>query len=130
MRALVVDDNQDAATSLGMVLSMLGADVTTAYDGPAAIDAFASTDPSVVLLDIGMPGMDGYEVARTLRMRFQERRPAIVALTGCGQEDERRRAREAGIDHHLIKPAEIEVLLALMAEIALQGTPQRPDSAH
>jgi signal transduction histidine kinase/ActR/RegA family two-component response regulator len=120
MRALVVDDNQDAATSLGMVLSMLGADVTTAYDGPAAIAAFASTDPSVVLLDIGMPGMDGYEVARTLRLRFPERRPAIVALTGWGQEDDRRRAREAGIDHHLVKPAEIEVLRELLARIARQ----------
>ncbi|HZM47774.1 MAG TPA: ATP-binding protein [Burkholderiales bacterium] len=120
MRALVVDDNQDAATSLGMVLSMLGADVTTAYDGPAAIDAFAATNPAVVLLDIGMPGMDGYEVARALRRRFPERRPAIVALTGWGQEDDRRRAREAGIDHHLTKPAEMDVLRELLAEIARQ----------
>jgi CheY-like chemotaxis protein len=68
---------------------MLGADVTLAYDGPASIEAFGSTDPTVVLLDIGMPGMDGYEVARTLRLRFPERSPAIIALTGWGQEEDR-----------------------------------------
>ena len=70
-----------------------------------------------MLLDIGMPGMDGYEVARTIRTRFPDRRMAIVALTGWGQEDDRRRAQAAGFDHHLIKPAEIGALQALLASL-------------
>ena len=118
MRILVVDDNRDAAASLAMVLRMLGADVRIAHDGQSAIDAFASSDPAVVLLDIGMPEMNGYEVARTLRARFPERRAALVALTGWGQEDDRRKAREAGIDHHLIKPADVEALQELLTQIA------------
>jgi CheY-like chemotaxis protein/anti-sigma regulatory factor (Ser/Thr protein kinase) len=96
---LVVDDNQDAATTLSALLEVLGADVTVANDGPSALDAFAASDPAVVLLDIGMPGMDGYEVARALRQRFPERRPTIIALTGWGQPEDRRKAQEAGIDH-------------------------------
>jgi PAS domain S-box-containing protein len=117
MRILVVDDNRDAATSLAVVLRMLGSDVRVAHDGHSAIDAFASSDPAVVLLDIGMPGMNGYEVARTLRARFPERRAALVALTGWGQEDDLRKAREAGIDHHLIKPADVEALQELLMRI-------------
>jgi CheY-like chemotaxis protein/two-component sensor histidine kinase len=128
MRILVVDDNRDSAETLGMVLTALGADVHLAYDGHTAVEAFGSREPSVVLLDIGMPGMDGYEVARTLRARFPDRRPAIVALTGWGQEDDRRRAREAGIDHHLTKPAAIEALQALLAEIAGRDAGSKPDS--
>jgi CheY-like chemotaxis protein len=71
----------------------------------------------VVLLDIGMPGMDGYEVARRIRALYPQRRTAIVALTGWGQEKDRRQAREAGIDHHLIKPADIETLRSLLASL-------------
>jgi CheY-like chemotaxis protein len=123
MRILVVDDNRDSAESLGMLLTALGADVQVTFDGRAAVDAFVSSDPSVVLLDIGMPGMNGYEVARTLRSRFPDRRPAIVALTGWGQEDDRRRAREAGIDHHLTKPAAIEELQELLATLARRDAP-------
>jgi CheY-like chemotaxis protein len=70
-----------------------------------------------VLLDIGMPGMDGYEVARTLRARYPGRHPALVALTGWGQEEDRHRVRAAGFEHHLVKPAEIEVLQALLMDI-------------
>jgi PAS domain S-box-containing protein len=117
MRILVVDDNRDAAESLGMLLNLLGAEVQVEHDGPAALAAFGASEPAVVLLDIGMPGMDGYQVARTLRARFPGHRAALVALTGWGQEDDRRRAREAGFDHHLVKPAEIEALQKLLAEI-------------
>jgi PAS domain S-box-containing protein len=116
-RILLVDDNRDAADSLGMILEFLGADVRIARDGAEALDAVESYDPSVVLLDIGMPGMNGYDVARAIRTRFPRQRPTLVALTGWGQEDDRRRAREAGFDHHLIKPAEIGVLQALLASL-------------
>jgi PAS domain S-box-containing protein len=118
MRILVVDDNQDAAETLGMLLETFGAEVRLAHDGASAVDVFAATDPAAVLLDIGLPAMDGYQVARTLRARFPARRATLVALTGWGQEEDRRRAREAGFDHHLVKPVKIEELQALLAEVA------------
>ena len=117
MRILVVDDNRDAAETLGMLLTELGAEVQVAHDGRSALDAFAAAPPAAVLLDIGMPGMDGYEVARTLRARYPDRRATLVALTGWGQEEDRRLAREAGFDHHLVKPAEIDALEALLTDI-------------
>ena len=116
-RILVVDDNRDAADSLGMLLRVLGADVRIARDGSEALQAFGAYDPAVVLLDIGMPGMDGYEVARRIRSGFPERRAALVALTGWGQDEDRRRAREAGFDHHLIKPADVETLQVLLSSL-------------
>jgi CheY-like chemotaxis protein len=117
VRVLVVDDNQDSAASLGMLLGTLGAEVTVAHDGPSAIDAYGSFQPAVVLLDIGLPGMDGYEVARELRERDPGRRTTLVALTGWGQDDDRARARRAGFEHHLVKPAEIAALQGLIAEV-------------
>ena len=78
---------------------------------------FGAYRPSVVLLDIGMPGMNGYDVARALRTRFAEHEATLVALTGWGQEDDRRRAREAGFDHHLVKPADLDVLQHLLRTI-------------
>ena len=120
-RILVVDDNRDSAESLGMLLEFLGADVKVALDGPGALEAYERYDPAVVLLDIGMPGMDGYEVARRIRTDFPNRDTAIVALTGWGQEEDRRRARAAGFDHHLIKPADVGALQALLG--SLGGVP-------
>ena len=120
-RILVVDDNGDAAESLGMVLRLLGADVRVAHDGHQAIEAFGAYGPAVVLLDIGMPGMDGYEVARTLRRRFPDHRAALVALTGWGQAKDRRLSQGAGFDHHLVKPADINALQALLASLAGDG---------
>ena len=116
-RILIVDDNRDAAQSLGMVLKYLGADVQVAHDGAQALEALRAYEPGVVFLDIGMPGMDGYEVARRIRAQALERPPAIVALTGWGQEQDRRRAREAGFDHHLVKPADLGQLQALLASL-------------
>ena len=116
-RILVVDDNRDAADSLGMLLQVLGAEVRIARDGPEALAEFSAYDPSVVLLDIGMPGMDGYEVARRIRSGFPDRRTALIALTGWGQDEDRRRAREAGFDHHLIKPADLDALQGLLASL-------------
>ncbi|MGQ0752840.1 MAG: ATP-binding protein [Betaproteobacteria bacterium] len=129
-RILVVDDNRDAADSLGMLLQCLGADVRVAHDGAEALNAVAAYQPAVVLLDIGMPGMDGYEVARRIRKDFPERRTPLVALTGWGQEEDRRRARDAGFDHHLIKPADMKTLQALLATLVSDAAPrshaQRP----
>jgi PAS domain S-box-containing protein len=118
-RILVVDDNVDAAKSLARVLNRLyDQEVRVAHDGPAAIENSLEFLPEVVLLDIGMPGMDGYEVARRLRGRPETEGAVLVALTGWGQEADRRKSKEAGIDHHLIKPADPEDLLRL-----IQGQP-------
>ena len=114
---LVVDDNRDAADSLEMILKILGAEVRVARDGLEALEALPDYDPEIVLLDIGMPGMDGYEVARRIRARSPGPRPAIVALTGWGQEQDRREARAAGFDRHLVKPAEIDALKALLTSL-------------
>lgn len=118
VRVLVVDDNHDAADTLEMLLRVLGAEVRVARDGPQALEAFAPFDPDLVLLDIGMPGMDGYQVARALRGRHPDHRARMVALTGWGQEADRQRGREAGFDHHLVKPAEITAIQALLAALA------------
>jgi CheY-like chemotaxis protein len=116
-RILVVDDNRDAADSLGMVLQLLGAHVHVVSDGPSALEAYDAHAPEIVLLDIGMPGMDGYEVARGIRERDPARRTAIVALTGWGQDTDRRRARDAGFDHHLVKPADMGMLKQLLTTL-------------
>jgi signal transduction histidine kinase/ActR/RegA family two-component response regulator len=117
-RILVVDDNRDAADSLAMLLRTLGAEVQVAYDGLEGLKAFQAHEPAVVLLDIGMPGMDGYEVVRRLRDRSSGKHVPIVALSGWGQEDDRRRAREAGFDHHLVKPANIDALQGLLRSLS------------
>jgi CheY-like chemotaxis protein len=116
-RILVVDDNRDAADSLGMLLKFMGADVRVAHGGREALEAFDAYRPSVILLDIGMPEMDGYQVAREIRGRSEGARVPIVALTGWGQEDDRRRSREAGFDHHLIKPADLAALQSLLGSL-------------
>jgi CheY-like chemotaxis protein len=113
-RVLVVDDHADAADSLAMLLRMEGHQVRVARNGPDALDAVRAEPPEVILLDLGMPGMDGYEVARRLRQR-DGRGLLIVALTGWGQEEDRRRTREAGFDHHLVKPADPAELRLLLA---------------
>jgi len=117
LRVLVVDDNKDAAESLAMLLQLLGHSVRTTSDGPKALQEAQSHRPDLILLDIGMPGMDGYEVARRLRQLEESRDAMIVALTGWGQLEDRRRSREAGFDHHMVKPpdlAEVERMLKLL----------------
>jgi CheY-like chemotaxis protein len=109
-RILVVDDNRDAADSLAMLLEHLAAEVRVANDGSAALDAIRTFQPSVILLDIDMPKMNGYEVARRARSESSGRGAVIVALTGWGQEEDRRRSVDAGIDHHLVKPVDLDVL--------------------
>ncbi|HZI84315.1 MAG TPA: ATP-binding protein, partial [Casimicrobiaceae bacterium] len=114
-RILIVDDNRDAADSLGTLLQMLGAEVRVVHDGNAALDAFGSFRPRVTLLDLGMPGMDGYEVARRIRARPDARGATLIALTGWGQERDRHRTAEAGFDGHLTKPVDIDMVAAALA---------------
>lgn len=114
-RVLVVDDNRDAADSLGMLLRCLGAHVQTVYDGRAALEMIEVFRPAVVFLDIGMPGMDGHEVARRIQQTTGAANITLIALTGLGQEEDRRRTRAAGFDHHLIKPTDLNALQALLA---------------
>ena len=109
-RVLVVDDNQDAADSLAMLLQARGDVVVTAYDGEQALEAEAGFDPGIVLLDIGLPRLSGYDVARAIRAR-RGNAVLIVAITGWGQEEDRQRSRDAGFDHHFTKPVDIERLL-------------------
>ena len=113
-RVLVVDDNLDAAEGLAMLLSLRGHQVATAYDGQCAIEQAREMQPDVVLLDIGLPRIDGFEVARRLREEHPRRPMLLVALTGYGQERDRVRAREAGFDHHLLKPVRLEMLEDLL----------------
>jgi PAS domain S-box-containing protein len=117
-RILVVEDNLDAAEVLVECLRTLGHEVQVAHDGPAAVELAARATPEVVLLDLGLPGMDGYEVARRLRRDEPDRAPVLIALTGYGQEDDRRRAREAGFTHHVTKPVEPAALQRLLATTA------------
>jgi signal transduction histidine kinase len=112
-RILVVDDNMDGADSLGLLLQMLGANVRVVYDGKAALAALDAFQPSTVLLDVGMPELDGYHVARQMRQRAGNDL-TIIAITGWGQTEDRRRSREAGFDDHLTKPPDLEQLRHLL----------------
>jgi CheY-like chemotaxis protein len=114
-RVLVVDDNVDAADSLGQLLRLDGHTVETAYAARAAIDKFEAFHPDLVLLDIGLPEMDGYEVAHRLRQRGDARNVILVALTGYGQREDRERALVAGFDDHLVKPVNFPDLQRVIA---------------
>jgi CheY-like chemotaxis protein len=116
-RILIVDDNRDAAISLGMLLELSGYEIETAYDGSAAIDAAARFQPQVILLDIGLPGLDGYEVARRMRSEPWGKQATLVAVTGWGQAEDRERSKAAGFDAHLVKPVDHDALVKLLAEI-------------
>jgi PAS domain S-box-containing protein len=115
-RILVVDDNRYNANSLGVLLRTLGQDVEMAYDGPAALELVRRRRPDLVLLDIGLPGMDGYEVARRCRQDEDLRRITLVAMTGYGKEEDRRRSQEAGFNAHLVKPVNLEDLRVLLTQ--------------
>jgi CheY-like chemotaxis protein len=114
-RVLVVDDNQDAADSLAALLKLIGADVQIAYNGAAALEACVAYKPAVVILDIGMPDMDGHEVARRIRRQPHSKDVTLIALTGWGQEEDRRSSTGAGFDAHLVKPVDLHALTALLA---------------
>ena len=117
-RVVVVDDNEDARTTFADFVASLGHDVRSASNGPDALDLVREFRPTAVLLDIGLPGMDGYEVARRLRL---EHGPGllVVAVTGYGREEDRRKAREAGFDLHLTKPVNLSIIGVILAEATL-----------
>jgi CheY-like chemotaxis protein len=114
----VVDDQCDAAQSIATLLRMSGNDVQTAHDGPSALQTAAVLRPDVVLLDIGLPGMDGYEVARRMRASPALNGTILIALTGWGQDEDRRRSQESGIDYHLVKPVDLTALEQLLSSLA------------
>ncbi len=116
-RILVVDDNKDAASSLAALVGLTGNETRTAYDGESAIEAAGAFRPDVMLLDIGLPKMNGYEVCRRIRAESWGSALTIVALTGWGQADDMRRSTEAGFDGHLVKPVELSALARLLVEV-------------
>ncbi len=116
-RILVVDDSRDAATSLAKLLEIMGNQTQTASDGLEALEIVPAFHPHLVLLDIGMPNLNGYDTARRIRQQACGRDLVLVALTGWGQQEDRRKSREAGFDHHLTKPAKLADLQKLLADI-------------
>jgi len=114
-RVLVVDDNRDSADSLCELLQLRGNDAHTAHDGIEAVDAVIALQPDVVVLDIGLPRLNGYEVAQRIRQMEGGADIMLIAVTGWGQDEDRRRSKESGFDHHLTKPIEFSALLALLA---------------
>lgn len=115
-RILVVDDNRDAASSLAMLLKMMGNDTHMAHDGAEAVKQAVEYKPDVMLLDIGLPKMNGYEACRAIREQPWGKQITIVALTGWGQEEDRRKSTEAGFDDHLVKPVSPAALIKLLAD--------------
>jgi CheY-like chemotaxis protein len=115
-RVLVVDDNKDSAKTLGMLLDILEYDVKVVFDGESALLELDRFGPQTILLDLDMPRMNGYEVARQVRQRQDSGKTRLIAVTGWGQEGDRESAREAGFDHHLLKPVAVDVLRSILAD--------------
>ncbi len=113
----MVDDNRDSAASLAMMLQLLGNEVRTAHDGLEAVEVAEQFRPEVVLMDIGMPRLNGYDATRRIREQPWGRDMAIIALTGWGQEADRARSKEAGCDGHLVKPVDLSDLEKLLREL-------------
>ena len=122
-RILVVDDNLDAATSLAMLLKLTGNETYTAHDGLAALAAAEKLQPEVVLLDIGLPKLNGLEVCRRIREQPWGKTMVLIALTGWGQEEDRRRSHEAGFDGHFVKPVDHVALRTLLSSLSPAGSP-------
>jgi CheY-like chemotaxis protein/anti-sigma regulatory factor (Ser/Thr protein kinase) len=114
-RVLIVDDNRDSADALGLLLELAGHEVRIAHDGLTALSIAGTFRPALVLLDIGMPGMNGYDVAKALRQEPWGEALCLTAMTGWGQDEDRRQAHEAGFDHHLTKPVDPDAVEALVA---------------
>jgi PAS domain S-box-containing protein len=115
-RVLVVDDNQDSANSLGMLLDILNYEVKVAFDGESALAELNRFNAETIFLDLDMPRMDGFELARRVRQHTGAKNATLIALTGWGQKDDKKLTREAGFDHHLLKPVNVEVLRSVLAE--------------
>jgi len=121
-RILVVDDNRDGADSLSEMLKMVGNDTRTAYDGEAGVDAAGEFRPDVILLDIGLPKLNGYEACRRIRDEPWGKGVVLIALTGWGQDEDRRRSRDAGFDRHMVKPVDPQALMRLLAGLGVGHT--------
>jgi len=115
LRVLVVDDNHDSADSLARILCLMGTDTRTAYDGQDGVDVAAQFRPDVVLLDIGMPKLNGYEACRRIRDEPWGKGVVLIAVTGWGQDEDRRRSLEAGFAHHMVKPVDPRALMKMLA---------------
>jgi CheY-like chemotaxis protein len=126
LRVLVVDDCPDTRASLHILLELWGFEVREAADGPSALAEASAFQPEAVLLDIGLPGLDGYQVARRLRQMFGRGQVLLVAVTGYGRESDQARARAAGFDHHLLKPVPD---LDLLRDLLASRTPRRRHGA-
>jgi CheY-like chemotaxis protein len=113
---LVVDDNPDTVESLAMLLRLYGHDVMTADSGPAGLEAALADERDVIMLDIGLPSIDGHEVAR--RIRAHTAKPVLIAMTGYGQTEDRQKSKEAGFDYHLTKPVDLDRLQDLLGKIS------------
>jgi CheY-like chemotaxis protein len=120
LRVLVADDNRDSADSFAMFLQISGHEVRTAYAGDEALAIAAEFSPQVALVDIGMPEVNGYEVARRIRAAEWGKDVILVAITGWGQDEDKRQAEAAGFDHHLVKPVDLDRLQQLIAQLALR----------
>ena len=118
LRILVVDDNMNAAESLAMMLGMAGNETMTARDGLEALEVAETFRPHVIFLDIGLPKLNGYEVGRRLRLQEWSRDIVLIAITGLGNEEDKRQSLEAGLDHHLVKPVSSTIIEKLLAEVA------------
>jgi CheY-like chemotaxis protein len=118
LKIFIAEDNQDSAESLKIILELLGHEVRVAHDGLSALAVAAAEPPDLMLVDIGLPGIDGYELARRARSDARLARVPMVALTGYGTDEDRRRATAAGFDHHLVKPIDLDVLSGLVSRIA------------
>ena len=116
-RILVVDDNRDSADSLATLLRLVGHDVCTVHDGRQALVVAATYRPDLVLLDIGLPGMDGFAVARHMRSQPELAGVVLVALTGYGTEEDRRQSQSAGFNHHMVKPIHFDALNELVTAL-------------
>lgn len=122
LRVLVIDDNRDSAKTLSELLDVLGNETRTAFDGEAGVEAAQAFRPELILLDIGMPKLNGYDAARRIRAQPWGRSMVLVALTGWGQEEDRSKSREAGFNHHLVKPVDFDELMQILSAPRLRAT--------
>ncbi|HWI16371.1 MAG TPA: response regulator [Vicinamibacterales bacterium] len=125
-RILVVDDNHDSALSLAMILSIMGHETRTAHDGESAVVTAESFLPDVVLLDIGLPKLNGYEVAQRIREQAWGTSMFLIAVTGWGQEEDRQRSADVGLNAHMVKPVEASALEKLLIDLARKGHGAKP----
>jgi CheY-like chemotaxis protein len=130
LKILVVDDNRDGAESLAALLQLSGHEVRLAYDGEKALAIAREFVPDVAFIDLGLPLMDGFQVARLMRKERALKTAVLVALTGYGHDEDKRQCMEAGFDHHLVKPADLDALERLLQNVPGAGQPNNGGMRH